>query len=165
MSQNHSFISYIKNEHSFTLTIFGISIVVTSIVRFRQYLRMVFADIKLGMKFVLNLNVRKIKLTISNSLLKLIMNFASTIKIAKTRFVYIMKQLLKISYTQKIPKASFAGIMRLTSKFAWLPKIPKTRFTLSMIVAQFITLSVHDPKTLATMDTETLTSLDYTIAP
>jgi len=165
MSQNHSFISYIKNEHSFTLTIFGISIVVTSIVRFRQYLRMVFADIKLGMKFILNLNVRKIKLTISNTLLKLIMSFTSTIKIAKTRLVATMKQLLKISYTQKIPKTSFAGIMRLVSKFLWATKVPKTKFTLSIIVAQFIALSVHDVKTLATMDAETLTSLDYTIAP
>jgi hypothetical protein len=165
MSQNHSFISYIKNEHSFTLTIFGISIVVTSIVRFRQYLRMVFADIKLGMKFILNLNVRKIKLTISNTLLKLIMSFTSTIKIAKTRLVATMKQLLKISYTQKISKIIISGLMRMTSKFTWAPKIPKTRFTLSMIVAQFIALSIHDPKTLATMDGETLTSLDYTISP
>jgi len=165
MSQNHSFISYIKNEHSFTLTIFGISIVVTSIVRFRQYLRMVFADIKLGMKFILNLNVRKIKLTISNSLLKLIMNFPVTLRIARTRFVYTMKQLLKISYTQKISKIIISGLMRMTSKFTWAPKIPKTRFTLSMIVAQFIALSIHDPKTLATMDGETLTSLDYTISP
>ena len=165
MSQQHSFISYIKNEHSFTLTIFGISIVVTSIVRFKQYLRMVFANIKLEMKFILNLNVRKIKLTITNSLLKLIMNFVTTIKIARTRFVYTMKQLLKISYTQKISKIIISGIMRMTSKFLWATKVPKTKLTLSMIVAQFIALSVHDPKTLATMDTETLASLDYTIAP
>jgi hypothetical protein len=55
--------------------------------------------------------------------------------------------------------------MRLVSKFLWATKVPKTKLTLSMIVAQFIALSVHDPKTLATMDTETLTSLDYTIAP
>jgi hypothetical protein len=126
---------------------------------------MVFANIKLGMKFIFGLNVRKIKLTITNSLLKLIMNFTITIKIARIRFVYTMKQLLKISYIQKIPKTSLSGIMRLASKFTWLPKIPKTTFTLSMIVAQFIALSVHDPKTLATMDTETLESLDYTIAP
>jgi hypothetical protein len=162
MSQNHSFISYIKNEHSFTLTIFGISIVVTSIIRFKQYLRMVFGNIKLGMKFILNLNVRKIRLTISNTLLKLIMYVTSTIKISKTTFIITMKQLMKIVYPQKISKIIISGLMRMTSKFTWLPKVPKTGFTLSMIVAQFITLATHDPKTLATMDSQTLTSLDYT---
>jgi hypothetical protein len=126
---------------------------------------MVFADIKLGMKFILNLNVRKIKLTISNSLLKLIMYFTSTIRIPKTTFVAIMKQSMKLIYSQKISKIVVGGLMRLTSKFTLAPKIPKTRFTLSMIVAQFIALATHDPKTLATMDSQTLSSLDYTIAP
>lgn len=165
MSQNHSFISYIKNEHSFTLNIFGIIIIITSVIRIKQYLRMGFSNIKLGIKFILSLNVRKIKLTISNTLLKLTMNFAPTIRIPKTIFVTTMKQSMKFLYPQKIPKIVIGSLMKLASKFIWSPKIPKIIFALSMIVAQFFKLSTHDTKTLMTMDSQTLASLDYAVAP
>jgi hypothetical protein len=165
MAQQHSFISYIRNEHSFTLTIFGISVVLTSFVRFRQYLRLAFSDMKLIMKFIMPLNVRKIKLTISNTLIKLTMNFTLSLKISRTRFVFVMKQLLKIVYPLKISKIVISSSMKLFTKLGtWLPKIPKVSFVLNMIVAQFIALWVYDPQTLSTMDSQSLITLDYTVA-
>jgi hypothetical protein len=112
------------------------------------------------------LKVKKIKLTLDNSLIKLLSNYtAITIRIARTRFVMTMKQLLKITYSIAIPKILLTTSVKLFTKLGtWLPKIPKISFVFNMLAAKFISLWQHDPKTLVTMDTSTLAELDYTLA-
>jgi hypothetical protein len=166
MSQNHSFISYIRNEHSFTLTIAGISFVTSWYIGFRQRLRLIIGQIKLIMGFTIALKVKKVKLTLDNSLIKLLSNYtAITIRIARTRFVMTMKQLLKITYSVAIPKTLLTTSVKLFTKLGtWLPKIPKVSIVFNMLAAKFIPLWQHDPKTLATMDTSILADLDYMLS-
>jgi len=110
------------------------------------------------------LKVKKIKLTISNSLIKLTMNFVMPLRIKKVTFSNIMKQLLKITYAVNVPKTSFVYNMKQLLKFEyWAPKVPKVSFTATPILAQFIPLSTHDPKILSDMDSVTLADLDYTL--
>jgi hypothetical protein len=110
------------------------------------------------------LKIKKIKLTINNSLIKLTMSFIMPLRIKKVTFSNIMKQLLKIIYSVNVPRVSFIYNMKQLLKFEyWGPKIPKISFSATPILAQFIPLSTHDPKTLVTMDSETLMDLDYTL--
>jgi hypothetical protein len=166
MSQNHSFISIIRNEHSFTLTIAGISFVTSWYIGFRQRLRISVSQIKLLTKYTVALSVKKVKLTLDNSLIKLLSNYtAIVVRIPRTRFVMAMKQLLKITYSVAIPKTLLTISVKLFTKLGtWLPKIPKISFVFNMLAAKFTALWQHDPKILATMDASILADLDYTLA-
>jgi hypothetical protein len=161
---SHKFISYINNQHSFTLYVAGISVILTYNVNFKQYFRMTVSAILFNIALAVSLKIKKIKLTINNSLIKLTMSFLMPLRIKKVTFTNVMKQLLKITYSVKIPKTSFTYNMKQLLKFEyWGPKIPKISFTATPILAQFIPLSTHDPKTLTEMDSVTLMDLDYTL--
>ncbi len=165
MTQQHSFISYIRNKHSFELTIFGLSVTASWTINFKQYFRMVvlYPTFTIALS-VLN-KIPKVKLTISNSLIKFLLKPTLALKLKKTVFTFTMKQLLKITNSFVIPKTLFTTVMKLIYKLDPIStKIPKISFTTTPLLAKFYQLWEHDGKTLASMDTQTLQDLDYTIS-
>lgn len=166
MHQSKSFISYKRNKKSFTLSVFGFSIVVIYNINILiKKIKLTISSFTLLSKYTLALKLKKVKLTILNSLVKLNMKFTTTLKIPKTLLTYLMKQLIKFSIGIKIPKTTISFMVKLATKLGlWLPKIPKVSFILSPVIAKFIALLTHDPTTLASMDSTSLEDLDYVIS-
>ena len=162
MSQQHSFISYIKNKHSFELTIFGLNVSVSYRINFRQYFRMTILDPILTVGYTTVLKIAKTKLTISNSLIKLILRPTLALSLKKTKFVFVMKQAIKFTNNFIVPKTTFSTVMQTLIKIGTLAlKIPKTKLTATAILAKFYKLWEHDNKALWEMDNVTLADLDY----
>ena len=165
MSQQHSFISYIKNKHSFEITIFGLNVTASWRVNFRQYFRMIVLDPVLTVGYLTALKIAKTKLTISNTLIKLTIKPTLALSVKKIKFTMVMKQAIKFTYSLVIPKTTFAIIMRTLEKIGTLAlKIPKTKLTATMIIAKFYKLWEHDNKALWEMDNVTLADLDYLLS-
>lgn len=165
MTQQHSFISYIRNKHSFELTIFGLRVTASWTINFKQYFRMVvlYPTFTIGLS-ILN-KIPKTKLTISNSLIKFLLKNTLTLKLKKTVFTFMMKQLIKITNTFVIPKVLLTAILKVIYKLDPIDlDIPKTRIVATPLLAKFYQLWEHDGKTLSTMDSQTLQDLDYTIS-
>jgi len=166
MHQSKSFITYINNKRSFNLTVFGFSIILTWNVNINiKRIRLLISSLTLISKFTTALLIKKIKFTITNSLIKLLMKFTMPLSIKKIVLSSSMKQFMKFLFNFKVTKVTITGLMKLFTKLgSWLPKIPRIRFTLSPIVANFIALWVYDPQTLASMDSISLEDLDYVVA-
>jgi hypothetical protein len=163
MSQQHSFISYIKNKHSFELTIFGLNVSVNYRINFRQYFRMTVLDPILTVGYTTVLKIAKTKLTISNTLIKLTIKPTLALSVKKIKFTMVMKQAIKFTYSLVIPKTTFSMIMRILEKIGTLAlKIPKTKLMATMLLARFYALWEYDNKALWEMDNVTLADLDYT---
>jgi len=165
MTQEHSFITYIRNKHSFELTIFGLTVSASWSINFKQYFRTTIASPLLSIKFVFTNIIPKTAITFINSLIKLIINLNSNIIINKPSIVFTMSQWLKITTPITISKLLLTLIMNVIYKLDPISiKIPKISFTTTPLLAKFYKLWEHDGKTLATMDTQTLQDLDYTIS-
>ena len=165
MAQTHTFISYVRNEHSFTLTISGLSVVTTWSWPFKiPKVKLTISNILFVVSTSVALKLKKVKFTIANNLIKFTSYFTMPIDISAPRFVIALKQLLKITYSFKISKVAISYTMKLASKLGNLPiDIPYVSISATPIVAKFIPLSTYDPQTLSAMDGSTLQDLDYTI--
>lgn len=164
MTQEHSFITYIRNKHSFELTIFGLTVSASWSINFKQYFRTTIASPLLSIKFVFTNIIPKTAITFINSLIKLIINLNSNIIITKPSIVFTMSQWLKITSPITISKLLLTLIMNVIYKLDPITlKIPKINIVADFIQAKFYKLWEHDGKTLSTMDSETLQDLDYTI--
>jgi hypothetical protein len=162
MSQQHSFISYIKNKHSFELIIFGLNVSISYRINFKQYFRMTILDPILTVGYSTSLKIAKTKLTISNSLIKLTVKPTLALSLKKTKFTFIMKQAIKFTYSLIVSKTTFSMVMRTLTKIGTLAlKVPKTKITAVMLLAKFYALWEHDNKKLWEMDNVTLADLDY----
>jgi len=166
MHQNKSFITYVNNKKSFTLTVFGFSIVTTWNIGISvRKIKLTISTITLLAKYTLALKMKKVKLTFTSSLIKLAMNFTLALKVKKIVFVSVMKQLMQFLFSLKATKITLTCAIKLATKLgSWLPKVPKVSFVLSPILARFIALITYDPQTLTAMDSISLIDLDYVLA-
>jgi hypothetical protein len=163
MSQQHSFISYIKNKHSFELTIFGLIVTASWRINFIQYFRITILGPILTMTCLVPLEIAKIKLTILNSLIKLIVSPTAELLIKKTKFTFVMKQAMKFTRDFIISETKFTLIMQIVVKLGLLDLIiPKIRMVSTILLARFYALWEYDNKKLWQMDNVKLVDLDYT---
>jgi hypothetical protein len=165
MSQQHQFISYIKNKHSFKLVIFGMAIIITWNINFSQYLNITFADFIMIQKFLLSLKLKKVQLTINNMLLKLIINFVLSFSLKKIIVNMNMNQIMNFIFNLKMLKMQYIIVINLLIKLKLLTiKIPKIIISGIPIVAKFYLLWEYDNKKLWEIDNIALIDLDYIIA-
>ena len=69
MSQQHSFITFIKNKHNFELTIFGLKVSASWRINFRQYFRMLILSPIVTLRIFINNKIPKTKISVNNLLL------------------------------------------------------------------------------------------------
>ena len=104
MSQQHSFITFIKNKHNFELTIFGLNVTASWRINFRQYFRMLVLSPTARLKIHINNKIPKTKIVFNNLLINSILKCILNLEINSTVFSFVMKELLKITNTLEIPK-------------------------------------------------------------
>ena len=164
MSQQHSFITFIKNKHDFELTVFGLTITASWRINFRQYFRMLVLFPVVTLRIFVNNKIPKIKLSVNNFLIKFNLNCILNLKIKNPVFSFIMKQLLNITNTFKIPKMLIAVSLKVIYKLEPTDIIiPRIRFVSNPTMGRFYQLWEHDGKTLAAMDSQALKDLDSII--
>ena len=164
MSQQHSFITFIKNKHNFELTIFGLNVTASWRINFRQYFRMLVLSPIVTLRLFINNKIPKTKISVNNSLIKFNLNCILNLKIKNPVFSFIMKQLLKITNTLEIPKTVIITSLKVIYKLE--PTniiIPKIKFIVTSTMGKFYKLWEHDGKTLAVMDSQALKDLDSII--
>lgn len=164
MSQQHSFITFIKNKHDFELTVFGLTITASWRINFRQYFRMLVLFPVVTLRIFVNNKIPKIKLSVNNFLIKFILKRILNLRIKSPAFSFIMKQLLKITNMIKIPKMLMTISLKIIYKLDPTNiTIPRIRFAATPTMGKFYQLWEHDGKTLAAMDSQALKDLDSII--
>ena len=164
MSQQHSFITFIKNKHNFELTIFGLKVSASWRINFRQYFRMLILSPIVTLRIFINNKIPKTKISVNNLLLKFILKCILNLRIKSPAFSFIMKQLLKITNTIKIPKMLITVSLKVIYKLE--PTniiIPRIKLAANPTIGKFYQLWEHDGKTLAAMDSQALKDLDSII--
>lgn len=164
MSQQHSFITFIKNKHNFELTIFGLNVTASWRINFRQYFRMLVLSPIVTLRLFINNKIPKTKISVNNSLIKFNLNCILNLKIKNPVFSFIMKQLLNITNMIKIPKMLMTISLKIIYKLDPTNiTIPRIRFAATPTMGKFYQLWEHDGKTLAAMDSQALKDLDSII--
>lgn len=164
MSQQHSFITFIKNKHDFELTVFGLTITASWRINFRQYFRMLVLSPTARLKIYINNKIPKTKIVFNNLLINSILKCILNLEINSTVFSFVMKELLKITNTLEIPKTVIITSLNVIYKLD--PTniiIPKIKFIVTSTMGKFYKLWEHDGKTLAAMDSQALKDLDSII--
>jgi hypothetical protein len=163
---SHSFISILRNKHSFNLTVFGFSINTTFIVNMHQKVTMTITNMILSTDWSFPLVIKKPLYTIANTLVKLTIRPTLALLVKRPKFVLVMKQLIHPTPSIDIKRPLFALTMRLAQKMgSWLLSIPAVSLTLAPIVAQFHLLLTYDPQVLSDLDNTTLVDMDYSVVP
>jgi len=164
MSQQHSFITFIKNKHNFELTIFGLKVTASWRINFRQYFRMLVLSPIVTLRLFINNKIPKTKIVFNNLLINSILKCILNLEINSTVFSFVMKELLKITNTFKIPKMLIAVSLKIIYKLDPTNiTIPRIRFAATPTMGKFYQLWEHDGKTLAAMDSQALKDLDSII--
>ncbi len=111
------------------------------------------------------LKIKPIKLTATNSLVKLLQRLPMTMVVKKIKFTSIPRYLEKLVQTLVVKKiritATAREILRVVSSTLVVKKIKIMAYP---TVASFYLLSHWDPYYLSDIDSEYLVDLDYTIA-
>ena len=109
--------------------------------------------------FLTNINLRKIKLIISQ--VKLRVSITQTINARRVRIIYVAKERMKAVVTILL-KNRITFISKAIQKLVSTIVIKKIQIIATPILAQFFTLGYFDPQTLGTLDVLTLGEMDYT---
>jgi hypothetical protein len=161
-----SFVSYIRNEHGFVLTVGGFAVAVTWTINIRQHLTMVINSFKMTLKPVFTLRVKTLRLTFVNTLIKLTTKFTVLPRIPKIVVAAIMKQSMGFVASLNVKKIVVYAIMRMSMRIPSFPlRIPKVSIIATAVLARFNLLLTYDPQTLNALDSQTLATLDYSVAP
>jgi len=143
---------------SFDLVIDNFSYATTLLMNILFKLRITFSP-TFSIAFLTNINLRKIKLIISQ--VKLSVSITQTINAKKVRIVYVARERIKALVTiLSINRISF--ISKVIQKLFSTIVIKKIQIIATPILAQFFTLGYFDPQTLGTLDVLTLGEMDYT---
>ena len=163
MQNIHRFTVYLTNTHFFNLVVDGFAIVNTLLINIRMKLTIV-AIVTLLTKLTLTLNIKKILITLSSSLIKLITKLTLTLNIKKILITALMRMTIRLLGTNiYIKKFVINGLLRGILRVTSFPlAIKKIIIVTTATVASYIKLYVHDSKNLYMMDSSTLQDLDYT---
>ena len=166
MANKHSFTTYIRNTHAFTIVTDLISALASwrLTVRLRK-IKITINSITLQIKDSVTIRLRRVRITISSTLLKLQESFALTIRLRKIIISAIMHQKMDFPLALLLKKIIITPVMYLRTKLGSITiAVPKIAFTnIIVIAASFIALSVYDPQTLLAMDSGSLVDLDYVV--
>jgi len=147
----------IRTSQAYTFIISGFQFATSLFFRIRDHIVITFVP-KFTTKMVTNINLRKIKLVISQ--MKLIANMTQTISLRTVKINYTMRDIMKFVTTIYIRNPiTFisSGIQKITSTM----NTGILGIDFNPTLANFFTLGDNDPDTLGTMDTETWGDLDY----
>jgi hypothetical protein len=109
--------------------------------------------------------LKRIKITISNTLLKLIEHLSKTISLYRIKMVIILSQINKISIGLNLKRIFIIPVFQMIYKLGNVStRIPKIGITANVLIANFYTLSEYDSEILSTIDGSALSDLDYTIS-
>ncbi len=130
---------------------------VTFLFRIRNKIRINFVSSAV-VKFVSTFNLKKIKILISQ--VKLIVKPTQVINLKKI-YINISSSLIGQIFSNITITNSIIFISTARQKIISSIILKKIKFSFTAILATFFTLAYHDPSTLATMDVQTLADLDY----
>jgi len=115
---------------------------------------------------VSNLKIKPLKITATNSLVKLLQRLPTTLVIKKIKFTPIVRYLERLVQTLIVKKITLTAplrqILRVVTSILVIKKI---KITANPTVASFYLLSHWDPYYLSDIDNEYLIDLDYVITP
>ncbi len=159
-----SFNLVINKAKTFTLNISGFPFVVSWFQNIRiPYIKMTISVLKLIQRLIITINVKKIKITFINSLIKLHTYATGTISIRKIIITSLMRLIQNTIITIKVPYVAITNIMKQKLRIILFSlKIPKVVITGSFLLGIFNYLSVFDPQYLSDLDNVTLESMDAT---
>jgi hypothetical protein len=163
MSSIHTFVLSIRKSRIFTLVVDGISDVTSWFLAVKQNIRMtiIFSALSISATVV---NLKRIKITISSTLLKLISHLSKSISLHRIKIVALLRQISEISIGLNLKRILITPIFRMIYKLGNVSmKIPKIGITADVLIANFHTLSEYDSEILSTIDGSALSDLDYTI--
>jgi hypothetical protein len=157
-----SFITKLVSSKSFTFILDSFDYAVTFLLRIKQRIPITFVfHAKLGS--ISNITLNKIKMVVLNS--KLIGKILSSFTIKKIKLTIIFREIGKILFPITLKKIKLTAISRAIQKAVSPFTIKKVKIGFAGIYGTFYYLSTYDPQTLATMDSQTLSQLDFTIIP
>ncbi len=157
-----SFITKLVSSKSFTFILDNFDYAVTFLFRIKQRIPITFIS-HANLGSVSNIVLKKVKMVVSNS--KLIGKVVSNITLKKVKLGLVAREIGKILFPITLKKIKLNAISRVIQKVVSSFGIKKIKIGFVGIYGTFYYLSTYDPQTLATMDSQTLSQLDFTIIP
>jgi hypothetical protein len=149
-----------RTTKSFNIILSFFDYAVTFIFRIKPKINLTFV-MKAQTKWTQTIAVKRIVMTISK--MALTMSQIQDFRIKPIRISGVLKGIVKFVINPK-HKLDILFIMKAIQKVVTDLNFKRLRLGFTALLAKFFPLSDYDPDTLASMDTETLVDLDYTVA-
>jgi len=158
-----SFNLVIKNTKSFVLNIYGFSYITSWLFSTNNPIKFVVLSMSFAQNCIAAINVRKVKITFSDILIKLYQNITSAINVGKIRVTVLMRLSQKNNVSLRVPYVALINILSQIARIiSFNVKVPKIVIINSILVGSFNYLSVYDPQYLTDLDSTTLQVMDAT---
>jgi hypothetical protein len=160
-----SFNLVVRRSKSYTINLFGFSLTSSLFSNIILRCHMTFVMI-IGLALNVSLIIKKVRLTFSNTLIKLYTKFTLSLNLKKI-IITISSMKLTTRWIQNINarKIILTTLMRLRMRITGtIIRVTKVVLTLSPLVGTFTKLSVYDPQMLSVLDTKTLQEMDITFS-